>query len=86
MDWNPVRLCVLFAFELWGLRLLAGRRSVNIVSVQIRQGQCQELMLVLPVRLFLSIVNPFGWRRWWVCDLGDEVRCRGFGNPVDQNS
>lgn len=43
-------------------------------------------MLVLPGNLTLGEALTFRWRWRRVCDLGDKVRCGGFGNAIHQHA
>ena len=72
----------------WGVERLNGFfvRCIGIVRVQIVQGKLQELLLVLPHDLAFRKLLAVRWRWRWVCNLGDQVRCRCFCNAIDQDT
>ena len=56
-----------------------------MMSIKVRQGKPQELVLVRPSNLALrKLLAPS--RRWWgICDFGNEKGSRSFGNTIDEH-
>ena len=43
-------------------------------------------MLVGPSDLTLHELLTHCWWRWRICDLGDKICCRGFSDPVNEDT
>lgn len=67
----------------WILRRLTGH---NVVSVQIRKIELEELVFVVPMRLTFSVLLPLCWCWWRVGNLGNEIGCRRLCNAIDEDT